>query len=92
MGSFSVAEAKDQLSRLIRLAESGQEVCLTRRGRPVAMLLGQGHYEELRAGGRGFEERYRRFREQYDLEELDIDPGEVFAGARQPSPGREFRW
>lgn len=39
MHTFSVAEAKAKLSQLIELAESGQPVTITKRGRPVAQLI-----------------------------------------------------
>lgn len=35
----SVAEAKNQLSRLVRAVESGESVVITRNGRPVAQLV-----------------------------------------------------
>jgi prevent-host-death family protein len=35
----SVAEAKNQLSQLVRAVESGEEVVITRNGRPVAQLV-----------------------------------------------------
>jgi prevent-host-death family protein len=38
MATYSVAEAKDQLSKLIREAEEGEEVNITRHGRVVARL------------------------------------------------------
>ncbi len=34
----SVTEAKGQLTELVRLAEQGEEVLLTRHGQPVAQL------------------------------------------------------
>ena len=34
----SIAEAKDQLTRLIRAVESGEQVVITRNGKPVAQL------------------------------------------------------
>lgn len=92
MTSVSVAEAKDQLSRLIRQAETGQEVQLTRRGRPVAVLLGHAAWEELRGDGVAFAERYRRFRESHDLEALDIDPDEIYSDTRPQTTGRDFGW
>lgn len=39
MHTFSVAEAKAKLSQLIELAESGQPVTITKRGRPVVQLI-----------------------------------------------------
>lgn len=44
---IAVAEAKAQLAELIRRAEAGEEIELTRYGRPVARLTAAG-----RAGNR----------------------------------------
>jgi prevent-host-death family protein len=38
MAAYSIAEAKDQLSRLVRQAEEGEEVAITRHGKVVAHL------------------------------------------------------
>lgn len=35
---ISVSEAKGQLTELVRLAEEGEEVTLTRHGKPVARI------------------------------------------------------
>lgn len=34
----SIAEAKNRLTELIRLAEDGEEIVITRRGKPVAQI------------------------------------------------------
>lgn len=36
----SIAEAKNRLPELIRAVESGEEIIITRHGRPVAQLTG----------------------------------------------------
>ena len=38
MSSHSIAETKNRLSELIDLAENGEEVVITRHGRPVVRL------------------------------------------------------
>jgi prevent-host-death family protein len=38
MASYSIAEAKDQLSKLVRQAEEGEDVAITRHGKVVAHL------------------------------------------------------
>lgn len=38
MGSVNLAEAKARLSELVERAASGEPVCITRRGKPVAQL------------------------------------------------------
>jgi prevent-host-death family protein len=35
----SIAEAKNRLSQLVRAAEGGESVVITRNGRPVAQLM-----------------------------------------------------
>ena len=61
MSAYSIADAKAGLPRLIDLAMTGEEVIITRHGRPVAelraapagaamMAEGAGAYEWLKAG------------------------------------------
>lgn len=38
MDAFSLAEAKAHLSELIDRVEAGEEICITRRGKPVARI------------------------------------------------------
>lgn len=38
MSTFSVAEAKANLSKLLERAEKGEKVVITRRGEPIAQL------------------------------------------------------
>jgi prevent-host-death family protein len=38
MVAFSIAEAKDRLSSLVKLAEKGEDVAITRHGKVVAHL------------------------------------------------------
>ena len=85
----SIAEARRNLAKLIRAAENGKTVELTRRGEPVAVLVGHRLFRRLAANRRGFAAAYRDFLEAVDLSELDLDPDEVFEGIRDKSPGRD---
>jgi prevent-host-death family protein len=38
MGTYSIAEAKDRLSTLVKEAEQGEDVAITRHGKVVAYL------------------------------------------------------
>lgn len=38
MGKHSIAEARDKLTQLIARAEKGEEIIVTRHGRPVAKI------------------------------------------------------
>lgn len=86
----SIAEARKSLPSLVRDAEAGKAVELTRRGEPVAVLIGRQQYRRLVSRLRGFSEAYADFMQRFDLEALDIDPGSVFDGARDETPGREI--
>jgi prevent-host-death family protein len=56
MKTVSIAEAKNRLTELLREVERGVPVTISRRGRSVAVLIGEGEYERLRsaAGGADF--------------------------------------
>ena len=85
----SIADARRDLPTLVRKAERGQTVGLTRRGEWVAVLIGRHRYQQLVAPMPGFDETYRVFRIAFDLSELELDPDEIFAGTRDRTPGRE---
>jgi prevent-host-death family protein len=87
----SIAEARNQLPRLVREAEAGKAVELTRRGEAVAVLIGRREYDRLAARARRFSEAWDAFTHEVDLQELDIDPDEIFARTRDKSPGRDTR-
>ena len=68
----TIAEARDNLARLIHEVEAGERVVITRRGRPVAMLLSIAAVELLRSGKEGFWDAATRFRERTNLEKLAL--------------------
>lgn len=87
----SIAEARSNLPRLVRDAESGKAVELTRRGEAVAVLIGRRQYERLTGRYRSFSDAYEDFTQDVDLIELELDPDELFAGTRDDSRGRDIR-
>ena len=78
----SIAEARRKLPRLVNAAEHDKAVELTRRGKPVAMLISRGRFEQLPSNHSGFAEAYRTFAERVDLAKLDLDPDQLFSGVR----------
>lgn len=85
----SIAEARSRLPQLVREAEAGKAVELTRRGVAVAVLIGRRQYDRLVSPSRRFSEAWEDFRSEVDLSELDIDPEEVFASVRDTTTGRD---
>ena len=69
-------------------AQQGKAVELTRRGKPVAVLIGHRMFSRLAAGRRGFANAYREFTQDVDLAEVGLDPDVIFKGVRASTPGR----
>lgn len=84
---FSIAEARNQLPALVHAVEEGPPVRLTRRGKPVAMLVSLEEYERMQSGRPDLWQAIVEFREHTDLSDLDGE--EVFREVRDLSSGRE---
>jgi prevent-host-death family protein len=87
----SIAEARSNLPNLIREAETGKIVELTRRGEPVAVLIGRKRYEQLTSRLRPFSEVWDEFTRKFPRGEVDINPDEIFRDVRDKDPGRDFK-
>ena len=88
--SLSIADARNRLAKVVHDVETGPPVELTRRGRPVAMIVSVREFEML-AGARGsFASALRKFRKANDLQKAGIDP-RLFRKLRDVSPGREVK-
>ena len=85
---YSIAEARNHFTEIVRDVEREAAVEVTRRGKPVAVLLSIQEYKRLSGEKGGFWRAFTLFREQVNLQELDIEPN-VFEGLRDRSPGRE---
>jgi len=91
--TYSIAEARDNFTGIVHEAESGDTVEVTRRGKPVAVLVARDEYERLLRGRRGFREAYREFLERHpNFAEDAMEPEEWLQRDRNPSPGRDFSW
>jgi prevent-host-death family protein len=84
--AYSIADAKNGLARLVHQAEKRSPVVITRRGRPVAVLVSYDEYERL-AHRRSFSEALDRYLENRATLPSDLDA--VFENLRDPSPGRD---
>jgi prevent-host-death family protein len=84
----SVAEARQNFARLIKRAEQGKAIEITRRGEPVAVLLSASEYLALTGDRPSFMEATWQVRERLDVESLGIGSDE-FDDLRDTSPGRE---
>ena len=83
MTRVSLAEIKARLSEYVSRALGGERIEITRRGRPVAVILGPAEYRRLEASVQPdtFAEASARFRELLDVEE-DLPDLTQLAAAR----------
>lgn len=86
--TYSVAEARQNFARLIRSAERGKTIEITRRGEPVAVLLSAAEYLALTADRPRFVEALAALRSELEVDDLGIGD-EEFDGLRDESPGRQ---
>ena len=83
----SIAGARDRLASLVHEVEDGGPVEITRRGRPVAVLLSYHEYQRLLGDGPSFWDAMIAYRAAVKLDDpqaLSIEP----EFPRDKSPGR----
>ena len=86
--SYSVAETKDGLTKILRRVEHGGHVFITRRGKPVAVLMSVKQFGEPAGGRPTFMEALSEFQRSKHAEHAVFDDA-FFDGLRDQSPGRE---
>ncbi|NEV64385.1 type II toxin-antitoxin system Phd/YefM family antitoxin [Thiorhodococcus minor] len=95
MTETSIADAKTQLTRLIHQAERGEAVHITRRGKPVAVLLSEAEYARLRlsqgAMQPDFWDLITEMRADPAFEPVDWSKDEIDAW-RDHRSVRDFEW
>lgn len=85
---YSIAEARSRLAAILDQAEAGREIELTRRGRPVAVVVSLRQFERLRGDRSRFGDAYRTFLKKYSLEEVGVE-NDFAASIREKRIGRE---
>ena len=91
MKKYSTAEARNQLSKLVHEVEGTGHIELTRRGKPVAIVLSLKEYDRLQGKpSRPLWEAVAAFREEHasDLSELAAALDDL----QQQDAGRHFAW
>ena len=87
----SIAEERRNHPELVREAEEGMAVELTRCSESVAVLLDWRRFERLTSNRRGFSTAYKDFRNKSDLTELVLDPGKLLAATPKETPERDIQ-
>jgi prevent-host-death family protein len=89
--SVSIAEARAKLPGLVKEAEDGAAVQITRWGAPVAVLVSATRYQQLAHGRPSFGVALDRFLERVDMTGVRLGKGE-FEGLRDREAGRQTPW
>ena len=84
----SVAEARQHFARLIKRAQQGNAIEITRRGEPVAVLVSAAEYSAITGDRPSFMDATAQIRERLDVDSLNIGDSD-FEGLREESPGRD---
>jgi prevent-host-death family protein len=93
MAYVSIVEAKNTLTRLIHEAERGEAIHITRHGKPVAVLLSEEAYGQLKSRKQKTDcwQAIQAWRAQTSFDWPELTPEEVDSW-RDRSPGREYSW
>jgi len=93
MSEVSIAEAKNCLTRLIHEAEQGETVHITRRGKPVAVMVSEAEYERLKSAQakQSFWQAIQAMRADPEFEPVDFTAEEIDSW-RDKTLGRECLW
>jgi len=85
---YSIAEARSNLPKIVDQAEAGAEVELTRRGKPVAVIISHRQLERLRSERPRFADVYKAFLRKHTLKDVGVED-DVFQAARERGTGRK---
>lgn len=85
--SYTLASARAQLSALVDDVAEGNDVELTRRGKPVAVLVSAAKYARLHGDAPAFATAFARFKQRFDLPAIGIE-ADWAEGLRDRGRGR----
>jgi prevent-host-death family protein len=84
---FSIAEARQRFTELVRAVESGRPLEITRRGRPVVVLVSAAEYARMAGSEVSFADALEAF--QRDIDPKVLRAKDAFTKLRDRDPGRD---
>jgi len=85
---YSLAEARNHFSKIIRSVEKSGPITITNRGKPVAVLLSENEYEHLLHRKIGFWDALETYKAH--VETLGLERN-LMENLRDKSPGRDVK-
>ncbi|MDQ5767053.1 type II toxin-antitoxin system Phd/YefM family antitoxin [Thiothrix subterranea] len=94
MSEAAISTLKNHLPEWVHLAESGQDIQITRHGKPVAVMISLAKYQRAFVGGTSIVSAFSRWREQYpDAQGFTADEQEqMYSRTREPYPDTASVW
>jgi len=86
--TYPVGMARANLPAILDDVQAGRVIQVTRRGRPVAVIMSPADYAELAPRRPGFADACAEFRARYDVGHLALDR-KFFRSLRDRRPGRK---
>lgn len=87
---YSIASVRSHLPGILHDVEHGEPVEITRRGKPIAVVLSVEAFHRLSTPRASFAQTYAAWRSSVAPEDLDVDTA-YFDGLRDASHGRDVK-
>ena len=89
----SIAATKNNLPKYIHEAEEGNDICITRHGKAVAMLVSIDRYKsKFTQEDNGLYGAIMTWRKKLDSDNCDLWTDKEIDALRDKSPARDFSW
>lgn len=85
--SVSIAEARNHLPQLVHDVEVGEQIEITRRGEPVAVLIDIASWRRMRPPKPDLFTCLETYWTSLGPDAEDFDPNQIFDTARDRAPG-----
>lgn len=94
MTESAISTLKNHLPEMVHLAESGQDVHITRHGKPVAVMVSLERYTQAFTAGKGIFSSGLRWRDKHPRAEgfSDEDAKQLYQRTRKPFPESGSAW
>jgi len=88
----SIAETKNNLPKFIHEAENGNDICITRHGKPVAVLVSIERYKNKFSDENSLFDAIMTWRSKLESSDGDLFTDSEIDALRDKSPARDFSW
>lgn len=94
MTEAAISTLKNHLPEIVHKAEQGEDIQITRHGKPVAVIVSLEKYQRAFPAKEGLANTFKRWREQYpDAEGFTVEEEKaMYARTREPLVSRPNVW